>query len=673
MLIGAVVCLPGLIMSRASVMADEAIASGRIIGRVWYTGVRPEDSFGWLQKVREELQVPQSQIMINTVGRRMSGLMGPRVFRGKDQSGSSEAPVLSGVLFVLETRPEVTLGNPVSFEFCESLERFTEIVQQQQSQMGAMAELSGEGSQYTLKLNLQKAPTLAPAAPGAGKSSTETRSISIVIAADVSSAPGSRPAAIPASIETHFRYYDGVMYTSRSNALFSLSLPSRASLELEEQDAGLDLFADFDLSQIPPEFRTAFRSALEAQVSVFLQQFDSEQAGEYALRRVLAEGRFELLKSALFDVERVRFSLQLSPAPGEPVVSRLRVQARPGSGLAAGLSLITSRTSQLSSLHDERSALLVAGTLAIPEALRPFGLALAESIGLRLKETVSEIPSAAVLVDDISQSLRQTVESGVIDAAVCLRGTVEDGLIPCAAVRLESAESFLNALELLLQVTGAREYVTVRPGTVGSYRMLTIAADEAPIPFTAARLPVELHLAATGSWLWLTLGGERAQTQLEELTAGSEQSLGQNARGVPLRIRMNLDGWLGKASDPLSEVPAQWLETVERWLKVTTAPRMSFSINGQRAEQAADSGEFKSYASKALKAGDAGLDFSIRTAESEMLVEAEFGRGLAALAVAQFLDAQSRMFQGIKFELGGAGGQGGIKLQLGGPGKPAEK
>jgi hypothetical protein len=56
-----------------------------------------------------------------------------------------------------------------------------------------------------------------------------------------------------------------------------------------------------------------------------------------------------------------------------------------------------------------------------------------------------------------------------------------------------------------------------------------------------------------------------------------------------------------------------------------------------------------------------------------MLVEAEFGRGLAALAVAQFLDAQSRMFQGIKFELGGAGGQGNIRLQLGGPGKPAEK
>ena len=667
--------LPVAVLAQdASTAPENAIASGRIIGRVWYVGVRPEDSFGWLQKVREELQVPQSPIMINTVGRSMSGLIGPRILRNGKQPQSDEKPQLSGVLFVLETRPEITLGNPISFEFCESLEKFTELVKQQQSMMGPMAELSGEDSQYTLKLNLRAAPTLSTGPPQGSDAPKETRSISIVIAADVTSesgAPAGKPAPIPTSIETHFRYYDGVMYSSRSNAVFSLNLPDRQSLQLEDENAGLDLFADFELSQIPPEFRTAFRSALESQVSTFLQQFDSEQDGEYALRRVLAEGRFELLKSALFDVDRVRFSLKMSPAPGQPVVSRLRVQARPGSPLAAGLSLITSRSSQLSALHDKQSPLLVAGTLAIPEALRPFGLALTESVALRLKETTSELPSAAVLIDEIAQSFRQSVESGVLDGAVCLRGTVADGLIPCAAVRLEAAESFLNALELLLQVTAARDYVTVKPGTAGSYRMLTITAEDAPIPFTGARLPLQLHIAATGSWLWLTLGNDRALTQLQELTSASEESLSQNASAVPLRIRMNLDGWLGKAADPMSEVPAKWLETVERWLKAKTAPRFAaFSINGQNVTgERNEPPSFNSYSAKALKSGDAGFDFTVRTAGSELLAEVEFGRGLANFAVAQFLDAQSRMFEGVKFQFSTSGGQGNFKLQLGGPEK----
>ena len=669
----ALVLCTGLSAAQDAEPAPEVLASGRIIGKVWYTGVRPEDSFAWMQKVREELGMPQPPIMINAVGRTMSGLMGARVSQsGRNSTGQpEESPPrqLSGVLFVLETRPEVTLQNPVSFDLCESRERFAELVNEQLRMMGPLGELEGADDQYTLTLNLRKiaAPQPVPM-PGDDKQVT---SVSVVISVNAVGTPGDAPARIaPTSIKTYFRYHDGVMYSSRSNALFSLTLPDRQSLQLEDENAGLDLFADFDLSQIPADFRQAFRSALESQVSVFLQRFDSEAAGQYALRRVLAEGRFELLKSALFDIDRARFSLQLSPAPGQPVVSRLRIQARPGTPLASGLALISSRSSQLSSLHDERSPLLVAGTLAIPELVRPFASALLQSAALRLGEITGESPSAPVIIEDLAQSLQQTIDSGVIDAAVCLRGNVRDGLVPCAAIRLESAETFLNALDLLLQITTARDYITVRPGTAGNYRMLSISAEDTPVPFAGGALPLQLHLAATGSWLWMTLGEDRAVSQLKELTAASEESLSRNGRAVPLRIRMNLDGWLGEAADPLSEVPSRWLQTLERWLQVTTAPKMAFSINGQTPESTtASADKFNSFASKALTSGDAGLDFSVRTAESELLVEAEFGRGIARLAVAQFLDAQSRMFEGVKLQFDSGDGKGTLKLQLGGPQK----
>ena len=96
----------------------------------------------------------------------------------------------------------------------------------------------------------------------------------------------------------------------------------------------------------------------------------------------------------------------------------------------------------------------------------------------------------------------------------------------------------------------------------------------------------------------------------------------------------------------------------------------AFSINGQNVTgERNEAPSFNSYSAKALKSGDAGFDFTVRTAESELLAEVEFGRGLANFAVAQFLDAQSRMFEGVKFQFSTSGGQGNFKLQLGGPEK----
>ncbi|MFM8474813.1 MAG: hypothetical protein ACKOEO_03335, partial [Planctomycetaceae bacterium] len=79
----ALLLFPALLAAQDSAPTPEALASGRIIGKVWYTKVRPEDSFAWMQKVREELQMPQPPILVNAVGRSMSGLMGHRVFRSK--------------------------------------------------------------------------------------------------------------------------------------------------------------------------------------------------------------------------------------------------------------------------------------------------------------------------------------------------------------------------------------------------------------------------------------------------------------------------------------------------------------------------------------------------------------------------------------------------------------
>jgi hypothetical protein len=205
-------------------------------------------------------------------------------------------------------------------------------------------------------------------------------------------------------------------------------------------------------------------------------------------------------------------------------------------------------------------------------------------------------------------------------------------------------------------------------------------------------IPAQLNLTATGSWLWITIGDQRAVDMLQQIVADSEESLSRTGIGAPLLVRMKLSKWLGNTDDSLSRVPSQWLETAERWLQKTTAPKMSISLNGANLQTDASSGgEFKSYAAAALTPEDSDVEFRIRSAEKEILVDAQVGTGLAKFAVAQFLDSQSRMFKGFSMPItiGGPGGKAGtlkmegtggnagqsgqFRIQIGDPNPPAPK
>jgi len=95
-------------------------------------------------------------------------------------------------------------------------------------------------------------------------------------------------------------------------------------------------------------------------------------------------------------------------------------------------------------LQDEASALVIASSLSLPDFLKPFGSAFVNSLGMKLRQATSELPSADFLIDGMMEPLTATMTSGRMDSAFCLRGTVESGLVPCAGLRLEDAESCWN-------------------------------------------------------------------------------------------------------------------------------------------------------------------------------------------------------------------------------------
>lgn len=641
----------------------KAAAEGRVVGRIWHTKVQFEKGFEYLNQVREELEIPQSPVMVMMSPQGVN--LGPGTMRSGKPQGAVE---MKGTLFFLQTRPEVSLNSPISFQLIGSQEEFQRLMHEQVAMMGPAAELIGENDRFELKVDFSK---LTPAEPPAAQSEDSPedppkvrKTIAIVMTSRVDMGKpddkgDNHIAGIPGSMSTYYRFVDGIMYSSRSPALQTVDLPNQNGLKLSDENASHDLYADFDFTEVPKELKQTFWTALETQASVWLQRFDNEAAGDYSLRRSMSEGRLELVKSALFDVDRVRFSLNLARDPASPITAKLRIKARENSPLSETLSTFGNNRSQLTVLQDEQAPLVISSTFSLPEFVRPFAAGFVNSIGLKLKEAASETPGAEVLIDDLIQPLQDSAASGLLDGAFCLRGEVKSGLIPCGGIRMENAEQFLSSLEPLLQVTSAGDKLMVTREQIGDYRMLSIRADKAVVPIAGSTVPLQLHLAATGSWLWFTVGGDRATQSLHELVEGSNDNLSKSGQATPLLVRFRLSKWLGTTDDAVSRIPQELLTELERWLGKVTAPKMAISINGADLQQdTANEDAFTSYAAKLFKPDNSDFELKVRTADQEMVMDVSMGTSLAKLAVAQFVDSQSRMFRNMKLDFGIPAGEG---------------
>ena len=319
-------------------------------------------------------------------------------------------------------------------------------------------------------------------------------------------------------------------------------------------------------------------------------------------------------------------------------------------------------------LQDNESALVIASSLSLPDFLKPFGSAFVNSLGMKLRQATSELPSADFLIDGMMEPLTSTMTSGRMDSAFCLRGTVESGLVPCAGLRLEDAESFLSSLQTFLQVIKASDHVHVSTDKIGDFELMSLHVDNAWIPVAGQTIPLQVNVCATGAWVWITAGGERSVEMLRDLVQNNETNVAANGQAVPLLIRFRLNQWLGEGTDSLSQIPQQTLMAFEQWLSNTTRPKMSISFNGSSvpAEVGVDKAEFTSYAAKALHPESSEFELRVRSADRELVVDARAGMDLVRFAVAQFLHSQSQMFKGINFQMmapGGGKSSGSFRIQ----------
>jgi hypothetical protein len=657
-----------LMLGMTGASADEPEVKGRVVGKVWHSKVNMSDSFQFMQSVRAAAGIEQSGIvmMMPSAASRIAGPM-MSFSSDRDEEVSTE---LKGTVFFLQTEPEPSLDGTFAFTWVGSHEEFMKRVRQQQERMGSAAELIGDEDRYEVKLRLQRLMTAPPVPPSDTEAEEggerRVQTFSVVIQADVRESADGPPGALrtpPDSISTYFRYVDGIMYASRLPILHQVDLPTQDQLQLDQTEAQNDLHADFDLSEIPIHLKRAFWNALEASAATWLQRFDNEEIGAYSLRRSLGEGRLELIRAGLFDVERVRFSLKLPEEGEHNVRASLRVTARDESRLAQTLSRLGQQPTQLAALQDDAAAMSFSTSLKIPEWSVPATTMIVESLRLRLREAADDDGSLGVLIDDMMAPLLAASRSGSLDAAFTLSGTPDSGMVLRSGIRLPEAETFLSSLQTVINVLpDGRFHAT--PINVGNYRGISIRTDNPLNAGLELQVPVQMHLAATGSWLWIACGGELAIDALNELVARSEAGLPQSTRSYPLHVSLQLSRWLGQSGDEYSAVPQQSLAELERWLSEVTKPRMTFmsmKVNGKDVKLGnASTSEFKSYGEQLLKPDRSDVDIKVSSFGRELTLDAEVGVGVIYFAAAQYVAAQSNMFKNMPFTLK-TSGEGGVQ------------
>ncbi|MCA9062856.1 MAG: hypothetical protein KDA96_07350 [Planctomycetaceae bacterium] len=671
---------------------EQPMLRGYVVGRLWHTAVQPEHYHQFVGSVRKQMGIEQNGPRLismgsfrgtSTAGQGIAGI-GTQLNRGllsilqpgiKRPSGAKR-PTLKGTVFFLSTEPDIQLEQ-IPFEAVGSREEFEKRIRAMVSGPGLVRELIGQDDRFEIRTQFNQTPASPPAnEDGKDSGQPEIKSLSIVISNARGVSGDQLMMTSPVTgFSTYYRYVDGIAYVSQMKAIHHLNLPGSRELQLSEEDSRHDVFADFDFTTVPEAIKGTFRNALEASASTALQRLDSESEADHSLRQALGQGRLELVKAFLFDVDRIRIAVSFPDDETPSVTGSLRVTARENSSLARSLEIAGQGSGRLMSLVDEESPLAIATAVQLPEWSRPFIRNVVSAFQLQLKDRTQD-PGVSLLIDDLFQPVHDSLSRGELDCAVAVRGNVEDGLVVVGGLRLSDAERFLSSAESLIAVRANDLPFEMRHFDMDGYSAISLHNRQISGPIEGEPLPMQINLCAVDSWLWVT-AGELSETDtgaveaLRELVArtGSQESIG--APTFPLQVQMKLNRWLGDTDRPVSQLPQKAIRAAEKTLQDMSRPRLQVWFDDQPVDAVVqgDSSQSKSFAAKLLSPENSDLKFTVRTEGRELFADASVGMGLIRLIVAQQVEGQSVMQGTIRVlpKLQGGSSVQRIQLNIGGP------
>jgi hypothetical protein len=436
----------------------------------------------------------------------------------------------------------------------------------------------------------------------------------------------------------YFRYHDGFLFESQTNALHTMNLPSGDSLrQMDNADVGGEVV--FHPDRIPMGLRMLGWNALSTAAGAELQQRDEEPEQDYAVRRSAGDAGLALIRSAMFDTEKVSTWIKV-PFDENPVHGEFRISARRNSDLGRTLREVSSPERRFAPILNDDAAATVYLAAHLPEEWRNVVSTYCASVTEDVTNSADHSDAERAVQLTWFKSLASLAEHGNVEFCVKLGWTKESGGVIYGGIQLNDNPELLAAIQAATnddgELDGQTEMVQLHDMTM--LKML-FPGDTGlePIKFT------HVYLTNVDSCLWFAVGGENAHEIIRQSVERCREAGGRIATPV-FTASVDLQRWADYPQDDATGLTAQH----SRWYPLTSsfASWLAQDFVGEPdAEDDQDTSRSEVFDRAMAMGGSKAMTFTIDTDESGLAARGSIGaavvRGYAAAAILSLEDLVS--------------------------------
>lgn len=438
---------------------------------------------------------------------------------------------------------------------------------------------------------------------------------------------------------SYFRYHDGFLFESQTNALHTMNLPSGDSLrQMENADVGGEVV--FHPDRIPMGIRMLGWNALSTAAGAELQQRDEEPEQEYAVRRSAGDAGLALIRSAMFDTEKVATWIKV-PFDENPVQGEFRINARKNSDLGRTLREVSSPERRFAPILNDDAAATVYLAAHLPEEWRNVVSAYLASVTEDVTKSPDHSDAERAVQLTWFKSLASLAEHGNVEFCVKLGWSKESGGVIYGGIQLNDNPELLAAIQSATNEAGGQD---AQPELVQLHEMPML---KMPVPTDLDMEPINLthaYLANIDSCLWFAVGGENAHEIIRQSVERCREAGGRIATPV-FTASVDLQRWADYPQDDATGLTAQH----SRWYPLTSW-FVSWTVEdftGSPEEEDDEDTSRSEVFDRALALGGSKvMSFTIDTDESGMVSRVSVGeavaRAYAAISVLSIEDLVSQ-------------------------------
>lgn len=438
---------------------------------------------------------------------------------------------------------------------------------------------------------------------------------------------------------SYFRYHDGFLFESQTKALHTMNLPSGDSLrQMENADVGGEVV--FHPDRIPMGLRMLGWNALSTAAGAEMQQRDEEPEQEYVVRRSAGDAGLALIRSAMFDTEKVATWIKV-PFDENPVQGEFRINARRNSDLGRTLREVSSPERRFAPILNDDAAATVYIAARLPEEWRNVVSAYLASVIEDVTNSPDHSDAERAVQLTWFKSLASLAEHGNVEFCVKLGWSKESGGVIYGGIQLNDNPELLAAIRSALNEVGGRD---AQPELVQLHEMPML---KMPVPTDLDMEPINLthvYLTNVDSCLWFAVGRENAHEIIHRSVERCREAGGRIATPV-FTASVDLQRWADYPQDDVTGLTAQH----GRWYPLTSsfASWLFEDFLGEPdSEDDENTSRVEIFDRAMALGGSKAMTFTIDTDESGLVARGSVGaavvRGYAAISVLALEDLVSQ-------------------------------